>query len=183
LNNAMMISAVRVVLALALLAGCDAFVRIPSAHTHHPRVIAVEMARDSCMAGNWKMNPASLEEATALAKEVVSASATAPGDFAVFVPYPYLGPVGDVLKGSKVGLGAQDLYTEAKGAFTGAVSVSMLKSAGCQYVLAGHSERRTVFGEDNAMINAKVHVVLDAGLKCILCVGEVKEEYDLVLNK
>ena len=74
----------------------------------------------------------------------------------MFVPYPYLGPVGDVLKGSKVGLGAQDLFIEPKGAFTGAVSAGMLKSSGVTYCLAGHSERRTVFGEDDAMINAKV---------------------------
>lgn len=173
-----------IVLALALLvSSCHAFVRMPSTHMHVSRAGALEMARDSCMAGNWKMNPVTLDEATALAKEVVAASASAPGDFAVFVPYPYLGPVADILKGSKVGLGAQDLYTEAKGAFTGAVSVGMLKSAGCQYVLAGHSERRTVFGEDDAMVNAKVKVILDAGLKCILCIGEVKEEYDLGLNK
>jgi triosephosphate isomerase len=139
--------------------------------------------RDSCIAGNWKMNPTTCEEAVSLAKEVVDASATAPGDFAVFVPYPYLGPVGDVLKGSSVGLGAQDCYTEEKGAFTGAVSMGMIKSLGCTYALAGHSERRTVFGENDEDINAKVRVILDSGLKCILCVGEVKEEYEMGLNK
>merc|ERR1711988_245671 len=77
----------------------------------------------------------------------------------------------------------QDCYTEEKGAFTGAVSMGMIKSMGCTYALAGHSERRTVFGENDEDINAKVRVILDSGLKCILCVGEVKEEYEMGLNK
>jgi len=172
-----------VILALALLFGsASAFVRMPNAPVLR-KASKLEMARDSCMAGNWKMNPSSLEEAVALAEEVVAASESAPGDFAVFVPYPYLGPVGAVLEGTKVGLGAQDVYTEEKGAFTGAVSMGMLKSSGVQYCLAGHSERRTVFGEGDEDINAKVKVILAAGLKCILCVGELKEEYELGLNK
>jgi len=171
------------VTALCLLGSADAFVRMPHASPRVMRSTSLDMARESCMAGNWKMNPESLEDAVALAKEVKAASDSAPGSAAVFVPYPYLGPVGDVLKGSKVGLGAQDLFIEPKGAFTGAVSAGMLKSSGVTYCLAGHSERRTVFGEDDAMINAKVKVILGAGLKCILCVGEVKEEYDLGLNK
>ena len=108
------------------------------------------------MAGNWKLNPETLDEATALAKEVVEASDSMPGEAAVFVPFPYLGAVGDVLKGSKVQLGAQDCYVEAKGAYTGAVSMGMLKSTGVAAVLAGHSERRSIFGEDDEMINKKV---------------------------
>ena len=74
----------------------------------------------------------------------------------MFVPFPYLGAVGDVLDGSKVQLGAQDCYIEAKGAFTGAVSMGMLKSTGVKAVLAGHSERRSIFGEDDETINKKV---------------------------
>ena len=74
----------------------------------------------------------------------------------MFVPFPYLGAVGDVLEGSKVQLGAQDCYIEAKGAYTGAVSIGMLKSTGVKAVLAGHSERRSIFGEDDDTINKKV---------------------------
>jgi len=173
-----------VILALALLIGsASAFVRMPSARVVQRHATLLEMARESCIAGNWKMNPTSLEEAVQLAEDVAEASKTSPGECAIFVPYPYLGPVSNVLAGSKVGLGAQDVYIEEKGAFTGAVSMGMLKSSGVTHCLAGHSERRTVFGEGDAGINLKVKTILDAGLKCVLCVGEVKEEYDLGLNK
>eukprot|EP00614_Pseudopedinella_elastica_P013233 CAMPEP_0172602080 /NCGR_PEP_ID=MMETSP1068-20121228/22291_1 /TAXON_ID=35684 /ORGANISM="Pseudopedinella elastica, Strain CCMP716" /LENGTH=287 /DNA_ID=CAMNT_0013403337 /DNA_START=38 /DNA_END=901 /DNA_ORIENTATION=- len=174
----------RLALALALLVGSAyGFVRVPTMPKAMRMMSQLDMARESVMAGNWKMNPESLEEAVALAKSVADASEASPGASAVFVPFPYLGPVGDALKGSKVGLGAQDCYTEAKGAFTGAVSMGMLKSSGVTHCLAGHSERRTVFGEDDEIIAKKVRTILDAGLVCILCVGELKEEYELGLNK
>ena len=112
--------------------------------------------RVSYIAGNWKLNPESLDEAVSLAKTVVDASSNLPGEAAVFVPFPYLGAVGDVLKGSKVQLGAQDCYVEAKGAYTGAVSMGMLKTTGVKAVLAGHSERRCIFDENDDMINQKV---------------------------
>jgi triosephosphate isomerase len=175
----------KLLVALALMGGANAFMRIPNAAP--PRVARKlttnDAARASVMAGNWKMNPETVDEAVTLAKAVVEASKTAPGEFAVFVPFPYLGPVAAVLKGTTVVLGAQDCYTKAKGAFTGATSMGMIKSSGCEYVLAGHSERRTVFGEDDTVIAAKVRTILDSGLKCILCVGESKEEYDLGLSK
>merc|ERR1740138_217420 len=130
---------------------------------HSPLDIAM-MARTPLMAGNWKMNTV-LDEAKSLAAEV-----------AVCVPFPFLVPVSDVLKDTGVGLGAQDCYYESSGAYTAAVSTSMLKSVGSQYVLAGHSERRATFGDSDADINKKTLKILDEGLKCILCIGELKEE-------
>merc|ERR1711871_1935957 len=81
-----------------------------------------------------------------------------------------------VLADSGVGLGAQDCYYEASGAYTAAVSTSMLKSVGSQYVLSGHSERRATFGDSDADVNKKTLKILSEGLKCILCIGELKEE-------
>jgi len=135
---------------------------------------SVEM-RDMLIAGNWKMNTL-LPEAVSLAKEVAEAAKTADCDVAVCAPFPYLTAVKDALKGSKVGLGAQDCYTADAGAFTGAVSTGMLESVGCDYVLSGHSERRSVFGDSDEDVNAKTLKILAQGLKCILCIGELKEE-------
>merc|ERR1719258_283366 len=119
-----------------------------------------------------------LPEAVSLAKEVAEASKTAADDCSVAVcaPLPYLTAVKDALAGSKVGLGAQDCYTADAGAFTGAVSTGMLESVGCDYVLSGHSERRATFGDSDEDVNAKTLKILDQGLKCILCIGELKEE-------
>jgi len=118
-----------------------------------------------------------LDEATTLAKEVAAAAAGASNvEVAVCAPAPFLAPVADALSGTKVGLGAQDCHWEASGAFTGAVSTAMIKSVGASYVLAGHSERRSVFGDTDADVNKKVLKILDEGLKCILCIGELKEE-------
>jgi len=95
---------------------------------------------------------------------------------AVCPPFPFIVPVKEALKGSKVGVGAQDCYYEEAGAYTAAVSTTMLDSVGCDYVLTGHSERRAVFGDSDADVNKKTLKVLDAGLKAILCIGELKEE-------
>jgi len=137
---------------------------------------AVEM-RGYLMAGNWKMNTL-LPEAVSLAKEVAEASKTTADDCSVAVcaPFPYLTAVKDALAGSKVGLGAQDCYTADAGAFTGAVSTGMLESVGCDYVLSGHSERRATFGDSDEDVNEKTLKILAQGLKCILCIGELKEE-------
>jgi triosephosphate isomerase len=118
-----------------------------------------------------------LDEAKTLAADVAAASKNADGvDVAVCVPFPFLTAVGDVLKDSKVSLGAQDCYYEDSGAYTAAVSTAMLKSVGTQYVLSGHSERRAVFGDSDADVNKKTLKILAEGLKCILCIGELKEE-------
>jgi triosephosphate isomerase len=97
---------------------------------------------------------------------------------ALFPPFPYLALVGDVLRGSPVTLGAQNLYPAQDGAFTGEVSPAMLLDVGCKYVILGHSERRRKpeLAESNAFINRKVHAALAAGLHVILCLGETLEE-------
>lgn len=91
-------------------------------------------------------------------------------------PYPYLERVAKVVTGSAVALGAQNLYPEKEGAFTGEVSPTMLVDVGCKHVILGHSERRHKLGESDAFINQKVHAALAAGLHVILCVGETLTE-------
>jgi triosephosphate isomerase len=132
--------------------------------------------RRPLIAGNWKMN---LERASsvALAEAVAKGSAGLEGvDVAVCPPFVYLDPVAQALQGSKVGLGAQDMYHEAKGAFTGEISAAMLLDVACKYVILGHSERRHILGETDAEINKKVRAALAAGLIPILCVGELLAE-------
>jgi triosephosphate isomerase len=128
------------------------------------------------VAGNWKMNTnrdAAVKLAAALADRV---GAVAEADMTVCPPHPYLCAVHDVLAGSKVAVGAQNVYFEPSGAFTGEVSVSMLADCGCAYVIVGHSERRHVLGEDDQLVNRKLTSVLNGGLKPILCVGETLEQ-------
>jgi triosephosphate isomerase len=132
--------------------------------------------RKKFIAGNWKMNT-TLEEAVALAKDVVNTMGTTSDvDIAICPPYTSLYAVSEVLKGSTVKLGAQDVHWEAKGAFTGKVSCAMLKSVGVTYVIIGHSEQRTYFHETNDTVNKKVKATLAAGLLPIICVGETLEE-------
>jgi triosephosphate isomerase (TIM) len=134
------------------------------------------MARKKFVAGNWKMNT-TIDEAVALAKAVVEKMGTVSDvDVAVCPPYISLKAVADVLKGSNVKLGAQDVHWEAKGAFTGKVSCTMLKSVGVTYVIVGHSEPRQYFGETNETVNKKTKAVLAAGLLPIVCVGETLDE-------
>jgi triosephosphate isomerase len=95
---------------------------------------------------------------------------------AVCPPFPYLSLVAEVLRGSSVALGAQNMYFEKEGAFTGEVSPTMLLDVGCRYVILGHSERRHKLGEDDVFISRKVQAALAAGLSVILCVGETLQE-------
>ncbi|MEN6557000.1 MAG: triose-phosphate isomerase [Thermoguttaceae bacterium] len=128
------------------------------------------------IAGNWKMNT-HRAEAIALAEGIVKAAAGVDGvDLAVCPPSCYLDAVGKALAGSKVLLGAQNMYFEKDGAFTGELSAAMLRDLGCTYVILGHSERRHILGETDALINKKVHAALAAGLIPILCVGELLAE-------
>ncbi len=136
--------------------------------------------RKPFVAGNWKMNTDS-HSGVALAKAVVDgASGLAGGsvDIAVIPPFVYLSAVGQAVSSSRVALGAQDVYFEAKGAFTGEISTAMLKDVGCTYVLCGHSERRHVLGESDELINKKLTASISGGLLPILCVGELLEERD-----
>ena len=128
------------------------------------------------IAGNWKMN---LNQAGAVA--LATAIAKKAGDFsgvelAVFPPSVYLDAVRQATAGSALGYGAQNVYPEADGAFTGELSTAMLLDVGCKYVILGHSERRHILGETDADVNKKVHAALAAGLVPIVCVGELLAE-------
>ena len=132
--------------------------------------------RTKFVAGNWKMYTTAAT-ARQLAMQVVQGvGLDRRVAVAVCPPFPYLGLVAEVLRGSPVALGAQNLYPEKEGAFTGEVSPTMLLDVGCRYVILGHSERRHKLGETNAFINRKVQTALAAGLNVILCVGETLEE-------
>ena len=112
-----------------------------------------------------------------MAEGVAKATANIEGvDLAVCPPSCYLEAVGRAIAGSKVALGAQNMYYESQGPFTGEISASMLCDLGCKYVILGHSERRHVLGETDAAINKKVHAALAAGLTSIVCVGELLAE-------
>lgn len=97
-------------------------------------------------------------------------------DVAVCPPFIYLEAVSSTLTGSPVALGAQNMYSQNNGAFTGEISASMLTDAGCQYVILGHSERRELFRECDVVVNDKLRAALQRGLKAIVCVGETLEE-------
>ena len=129
------------------------------------------------IAGNWKMNT-TRQSGVALAGELAAVAANDEACVEVLVspPYPYLIPVAEKLKGSAVQLGAQDVYFEAPGAFTGEVAVEMLRDCGCRYVILGHSERRHVLGETDEIINRKTRASISGGLHVILCVGELLSE-------
>ncbi len=130
--------------------------------------------RKPFVAGNWKMNT-TRAEASDLARAVVSATEGAACDVAVCVPFPHLADVSGATANTHVGVGAQDVYWEAKGAFTGEVSVPMLKDY-CRYVIIGHSERRQFFGETDDMVRRKIVAALAGGLDPIVCVGEVLDQ-------
>jgi len=126
--------------------------------------------------GNWKMHTTSCD-AKQLAKGIVDGLRNEEGVSIILCPpFPYLGMVGEILKGTRIMLGAQNTYPEKEGAFTGEVSPTMLLDLGCKYVILGHSERRHRLGESDAFINEKVRFALAAGLDVILCVGETLEE-------
>lgn len=132
--------------------------------------------REKLVAGNWKMH-GSLAENKALLDALVPQLAGLKGvSCAVCVPYPYLFQVQQALQGANVAWGAQNLSQHDKGAFTGEVSAAMLLDFGCKYALVGHSERRALFGEDDATVAAKFVAAQKAGLTPILCVGETLAE-------
>jgi triosephosphate isomerase len=128
------------------------------------------------IAGNWKMN-LNLAKSVALAEGLKDAAKNRTDiDIAVCPPAIYVQPVGVALAGSNIGLGAQDVYFEKEGAFTGEISTEMLVDIGCKYVILGHSERRHILHESSELINQKVVAALKAGLTPILCVGELLSE-------
>jgi len=134
--------------------------------------------RKPFVAGNWKMNTDSHSSIT-LAKGIASGSLEIAGqsvDVAVIPPFVYLQAVAGALSASSIAVGAQDIYVERQGAFTGEISASMLKDIGCTYALCGHSERRHVIGEPDELINKKVAAAISGGVLPILCVGELLTE-------
>ncbi len=132
--------------------------------------------RQKFIVGNWKMYTTATE-ARQLAEAVVEGAGSENRvSVALCPPFPYLALVGEILKGSPVALGAQNLYPAKEGAFTGEVSPTMLLDLSCKYVILGHSERRHILGESDAFINRKIRVALTAGLDVILCVGETAEQ-------
>lgn len=134
------------------------------------------MGRRLLIAGNWKMN-LDLAKSRALAeglkKELAAVSEI---DVAVCPPSVYIAGVAEVLRGSKIAIGAQNAYFEKDGAFTGELGMNMLKDIGCQFVILGHSERRHILGESSEEVNRKTHAALAAGLTPIVCIGELLAE-------
>ncbi len=131
--------------------------------------------RKAIIAGNWKMNKTP-EEAAALVRELKPLVKDASCDVAVCVPAVDFAAVRAEIEGTNIHLGAQNVHFAASGAFTGELSADMLKAAGVEYVIIGHSERRQYFGETDKTVNKRVLAAVAAGLKVILCVGENKEE-------
>ncbi len=132
--------------------------------------------RTKLVAGNWKMN-GGLAQNKALLEGVMAGVAGFNGmQAAVCVPFPYLAQAQQALAGSKVAWGAQNLSQHDKGAYTGEVAASMLLDFGCRYVIVGHSERRSLYGESDELVAAKYEAAQKAGLTPILCVGETLEE-------
>jgi triosephosphate isomerase len=132
--------------------------------------------RKPLMAGNWKMNlgiDASVSLIKSLKEKVKDVSET---DILVCPSFIALKKVGSLLKGSNIELGAQNICSEEKGAFTGEVSAEMIKEAGCRYVIIGHSERRQIFKETDEILNKKLKIALKNKLKPIFCVGETLAE-------
>ncbi len=132
--------------------------------------------RTPFVAGNWKLNKTP-DEAETLARRVVDALSGVTGvDVVICPPFTALERVASVICGTAIGLGGQNMYWEAEGAFTGEVSAPMLLTCGCEYVILGHSERRQFFGETDDTVNRRLKAALSAGLKPIVCLGESLDE-------
>ena len=132
--------------------------------------------RRPLIAGNWKMFktcPEAVETARQLVKLIADNTAV---DVMIAPPFTSLMPVSDVVKGSCVALGAQNLFWEPEGAYTGEISSAMLVSAGCSYVIIGHSERRQYFGETDITVNKKIKAAIKDNLIPVVCVGESEKE-------
>jgi len=133
--------------------------------------------RKKVIAGNWKMNNDlhdTINLISDIKKEINEKKNEA--DIIICPPFTNLETASALLKDSIIKLGAQNMHFEESGAFTGEISVSMLKSVGCEYVILGHSERRTIFGESDQVINQKIKTAIKFGIKPIFCIGETLEE-------
>ena len=136
-----------------------------------PGVAALDDLRRKMIAGNWKMHK-TVSEAVELAEDIVMETNGTLNEVVIFPPFTALETVADAIDGKHVGYGAQDLHWEDKGAFTGAVSGAMIADICAEYVLVGHSERRTIFAENEKIVASKIIAAYRNGLKPMLCVGE-----------
>jgi triosephosphate isomerase len=138
----------------------------------------IPTTRVPLIAGNWKMYKTCQEAVDAASQLVQLASDADAIDIMIAPPFTALAKVSDVVRETRIQLGAQNMFWEKEGAFTGEVSGVMLVSAGCQYVIIGHSERRQYFGETDETVNKKITAAGVAGLTAILCVGETETQRD-----
>ncbi len=136
------------------------------------------MARKKIVAGNWKMNMTP-SEALKLVEELKPLVNNDAVDVVYCVPAIDIVPVVNAVKGTNVKVGAENMYFEEKGAFTGEISAAMIKDAGAEFVIIGHSERRDYFKEDDELLNKKVKKAFEAGLTPILCCGETLEQREM----
>jgi triosephosphate isomerase len=132
--------------------------------------------KKTLIAGNWKMYKTPSESIEFVEKLIKNLKNYEDRDILICPPFTSLYPVSQIIKNSSVKLGAQNVYFENEGAFTGEISPIMLKDIGVEYVICGHSERRNIFGETDEIINKKVKKVTENGMQPILCVGEKLEE-------
>ncbi len=131
--------------------------------------------RKKIVAGNWKMNKTVAEAQQLVAELIPGLDAVRGVDRVLCPPFTALHPIGEMLKGTEIGLGAQNLFWEASGAYTAEVAPAMVAEL-CQYVIIGHSERRQYFGETDDTVNKRVKAALEIGLNPIVCIGETLEE-------
>lgn len=135
-------------------------------------------ARKPFIAGNWKMNPTTVDEVSTLGSGIASAfTSSTPAEVALFVPACFVPAAMEAVGSSGIKIGAEYCYHEEKGAYTGAISADMIKSLGSEWALAGHSERRVLFGESDEDINKQVLNLLGKGMGVILCIGESESDY------
>ena len=138
--------------------------------------------RKAVIAGNWKMNNTP-SQAKALLEELVPLVKDAECEVVACVPYVDIAVAVEAVKGTNIKIGAENAHWEEKGAYTGEISTGMLKECGVEYVVIGHSERRQYFGETDETVNKRTLAVLKAGLKPIVCVGEVRAERESAIFK
>lgn len=134
--------------------------------------------RTPLIAGNWKMFktcPEAFESAKKLSELVTTSKDT---DILIAPTFTALSEVNNAIEGTNISLGAQNVFWEKEGAFTGEISVDMIKSTGCEYIIIGHSERRQYFGETNETVNKKIDATIKGGLKPVMCIGETEKEYE-----
>jgi len=164
---------------LAFASTTSAFMAAPASNKYHVSISSTELyERKPFITGNWKLNPATKNEAISLAQDIAATvTKDSPDDIALFVPFPFIETVQNIV-GDKINVGAEMVTPEMNGAFTGGISPIMLKSIGVQWALAGHSERRTINQETDEYINAQCLRLIENDMAVILCIGETLGEFE-----